>query len=133
MSATSLYLNCTIWDFWFTHRSSTLSKFNLFNRSLFMDSNIKSLANKLSKLLWAQLNIRFIALKLLSMVAVPTGKVFDIAITLDKFSSAILAHFKAKMQSYNYPEQHTKSPHVSSWSFFYYDNFFSISLLLPYC
>ena len=49
-----------------------------------MDSNIKSLANELSKLLRAQLNIRFIALKLLSTVAVPTGKVFDIAITLDK-------------------------------------------------
>jgi hypothetical protein len=33
----------------------------------------------------AQLNIRFIALKLLSTVAVPTGKVFDMAIALDKF------------------------------------------------
>jgi hypothetical protein len=32
----------------------------------------------------AQLNIRFITLKLLSTVAVPTGKVFDMAITLNK-------------------------------------------------
>jgi hypothetical protein len=36
------------------------------------------------------------------------------------------------MQSFNYPGQYTKSPHVSSWSFFYYDKVFSISLLLPY-
>jgi hypothetical protein len=35
----------------------------LINRSLFMDSKIKSLANELSTLLRAQLNIRFIALK----------------------------------------------------------------------
>jgi hypothetical protein len=28
------------------------------------------------------------------------------------------------MQSFNYPEQYTKSPHVSSWSFFYYDKVF---------
>ena len=54
------------------------------SRSLFIDSNIKSLANELSKLLRAQLNIRFIALKLLSTVAVPTGKVFDMVITLNK-------------------------------------------------
>jgi hypothetical protein len=33
------------------------------------------------------------------------------------------------MQSFNYPEEYTKSPHVSSWSFFYYDKVFSISLL----
>ena len=46
---------------------------------------IKSLAHEESKLLRAQLNILFIALKLLSTVAVQTGNVFDISITLSKF------------------------------------------------
>ncbi len=49
-----------------------------------MDSSIKSLANELSKLFQAQLNSRFIALKLLSIVAVLTSKVFDMAITFNK-------------------------------------------------
>ena len=49
-----------------------------------MDSSIKSLANELSKLFQAQLNSRFIALKLLSIVAVLTSKAFDMAITFNK-------------------------------------------------
>jgi hypothetical protein len=56
----------------------------LFNSSLFMDSSIKSLANELSKLFQAQLNSRFIALKLLSIVAELTSKVIDMAITFNK-------------------------------------------------
>ena len=55
-------------DFLFTQRSSTFSK---------------SFVNEVSKLLRAQLNIRFTALKLLSTVAVPTGKV-DMVIALNK-------------------------------------------------
>ena len=67
----------TTLSFWLSHWSNTLSKSRDFRMSLFVDNTLKSLAIETSKLLRLQVSTRFIALKLRSTVAVPTGSVLD--------------------------------------------------------